>query len=237
MLKAERESHSVGGRVSSLSLYEAARRLSLGLRRNSPQFLRRSVRIWRELVGPKVVSSAHIPAELLGECRVCPSRKELVTLLPKHAVVAEVGVERGLFSAHILEQCAPAELHLVDLSFSQLAPTVASAPAVTIHNGVSWEILATFPDAYFDWIYIDADHSYEGAIRDAVAAAPKLKQGGYLVFNDFAHIDPYLGRYGVHRAVTEFATSYRWPFAWLALDTMAQYDVALRKPAPPQPVL
>jgi hypothetical protein len=53
-----------------------------------------------------------------------------------------------------------------------------------------------------------------GTSREAVAAAPKVRHGGYLVLNDFAHLDPYLGAYRVHRAVVEFAIARDWPFAW-----------------------
>ncbi len=68
-------------------------------------------------------------------------------------------------------------------------------------------MLAQFPDEHFDWIYIDGDHSYEGASRDARVAATKVKPGGHLVFNDFAHADPYLGAYGVHRALSNSPSS------------------------------
>jgi len=91
-------------------------------------------------------------------------------------------------------------------------------------------VLQHLPDAHFDWIYIDADHSYEGVLRDAQAAAPKVKPGGYLVFNDFAHVDPELGAYGVHRAVVDFAVARQWTFSWLAYEPRALYDVALRRP-------
>jgi len=51
-----------------------------------------------------------------------------------------------------------------------------------------------FPDGYFDWIYIDADHSYSAMSNDAAVCASKLRPGGFLVFNYFAHIEPHLGR-------------------------------------------
>ena len=73
-------------------------------------------------------------------------------------------------------------------------------------------------------------NSYAGVTRDADAAAPKVKPGGFLVFNDFAHMDPFLGAYGVHRAVVDFAVARGWPFAWFAYHPMALYDVALRRP-------
>lgn len=66
--------------------------------------------------------------------------------------------------------------------------------------------------------------------RDAEAAAPKLRPGGFLVFNDFAHIDPDLGVYGVHTAVMEFVASRRWPVAWLAYGANGLYDIALQRP-------
>ena len=131
---------------------------------------------------------------------------------------------------HILSASDPAELHLVDLDFNEANAALSADCRVVMHLGTSHEVLASFPDAHFDWIYIDADHSYRGVIRDANAAASKVKPGGFLVFNDFAHIDPHLGAYGVHRAVVEFAVIREWSFAWFAYDPSALYDVALRRP-------
>ncbi len=130
----------------------------------------------------------------------------------------------------MLSACDPAELHLIDLDFSLLDPTVAADPRVVMHRGLSHEMLGSFADDYFDWIYIDGDHSYAGASRDAAVASTKVRRGGYLVFNDFAHADPYLGAYGVHRAVTDFAASRRWKFAWWAYEPHGLYDVALQRP-------
>ena len=161
---------------------------------------------------------------------MCASRNELVKNLPKQARIAEVGTYRGEFARHILAACDPAELHLIDIDVSLLDPAVANDSRVSIHQGASQEMLARFPDNHFDWIYIDGDHSYEGASGDARVAASKVKPGGYLVFNDFAHADPYLGAYGVHRAVVEFAVTRGWRFAWWAYEPHGLYDVALQRP-------
>ncbi|HWP14666.1 MAG TPA: class I SAM-dependent methyltransferase, partial [Xanthobacteraceae bacterium] len=107
--------------------------------------------------------------------------------MPKRARVAEVGTYRGEFARHILGTCDPAELHLIDIDTSLLDPAVAKDTRVSVHQGLSQEMLARFSDDRFDWIYIDGDHSYEGASGDARVAASKVKPGGYLVFNDFAH--------------------------------------------------
>ena len=72
------------------------------------------------------------------------------------------------------------------------------------------------------------------AQRRRRVAASKVKPGGYLVFNDFAHADPYLGAYGVHRAVIEFAVTRGWTFAWWAYEPHGLYDVALRRPVDKQ---
>jgi hypothetical protein len=205
------------------------KRLSLIIRRNLPNRVRHVLRLGRHLtIGGKL--SKRLPATLLADCKMCASRYDLVAALPRGGRIIEVGTHKGDFARHILATCNPATLHLVDLDFSLLDPIVAQDPGVQIHQGLSHEVLATFPDAYFDWVYIDADHSYAGATRDADAAAAKVKPGGFLVFNDFAHMDPFLGAYGVHRAVVDFAVARGWPFAWFAYDPMALYDVALRRP-------
>jgi predicted O-methyltransferase YrrM len=206
------------------------KRLSLIVRRNLPDRVRHMLRLGRHVVA-RGRTSDRLPKGLLADCRMCASRFDLVEALPRGGSVAEVGSYKGEFARHILATCNPADLHLIDLDFSVLDPAVAQDDRVRLHQGFSHEVLASFPDQHFDWIYIDADHSYAGAIRDANAAAAKVKPGGFLVFNDFAHMDPFLGAYGVHRAVVDFALDRRWPFAWFAYDPMALYDVALRRPA------
>ena len=138
--------------------------------------------------------------------RVCASRRELETKFPKGARVAEIGdVPRQLRPPHSLSLRARGALR--HRSRAQLDPEVAEDPRVRVHYCTSHIVLSGFPDAHFDWIYVDADHSYEGVLRDANAAATKVKPGGFLVFNDFAHADPFLGTYGVQPAVADFGQS------------------------------
>lgn len=171
-----------------------------------------------------------MPDALVGGARLCGSREDMLAHLPKHGVVAELGTYRGDFARAISRINAPRELHLIDIDYSLLDARGLEAPAVVRHIGLTHEVIAGFPDAHFDWIYIDADHAYASAVADAAAAAPKVKPGGYLGFNDFAHIDPLLGRYGVHRAATEFAVREGWPVAFFAFHPAALYDIALRRP-------
>jgi hypothetical protein len=205
-------------------------RLPLSLRDRIPESVRRVARFGRHMVERGQPSPA-IPAELLADCRLCVSRHEMVKNLPRQARVAEVGTYRGDFARHILNTCDPTELHLIDIDVSQLHVGVTADSRVSIHQGLSRDMLAQLADDRFDWIYIDGDHSYEAVSADARIAAGKVKPGGYLVFNDFAHADPYLGTYGVHRAVVEFAVTRGWRFVWWAYEPNGLYDVALQKPS------
>lgn len=206
----------------------------LQIRKKLPERLRRVLRLARHAVTTGQ-ASLEIPPPLLADCRVCASRLELVKLMPPRARVAEVGTYQGSFASHILIAADPIELHLIDIDLTELNAAVRADPRVVLHEGRSEAVLAGLPDSHFDWIYVDGDHSYDGVTRDAHAAATKVKPGGYLVFNDFAHIDPFLGTYGVHRAVVDFAVAQRWPFAWLAYQPSALYDVALRRPDEAKP--
>ena len=58
-----------------------------------------------------------------------------------------------------------------------------------------------FPDNFFDFIYIDGDHSYEAVKNDLHMWHPKLKKYGVMCGDDFSHIS---GR-GVIEAVQEFS--------------------------------
>jgi Methyltransferase domain len=206
-------------------------RFELVLRRNLPAGVRHVLRLCRHLLA-RGRSSPPLPAHLITACRLAACRSDLVAALPSGGRIAEVGSYKGEFAQVILARCNPAELHLIDLDFGLLDRALAGDARVRRHLGPSHQMLGQFPDDFFDWVYIDADHSFAGTSRDAQAAAPKVKPGGYLVFNDFAHIDPFLGAYGVHRAVVEFAIGQNWPFAWFAYDGSALYDVALQRPLP-----
>ena len=209
-------------------------RRALQIRKRLPDRLRRVLRLARHAVTTGQ-ASLEISPDLVADCRVCASRLELVKFMPQRSRVAEVGTYQGSFAAHILAAADPVELHLIDIDLTELNAAVRADSRVVLHEGRSESVLAGFPDAHFDWIYVDGDHSSEGVTRDAHAAAPKVRPGGYMVFNDFAHIDPFLGTYGVHRAVVDFAVAQRWTFAWLACQPSALYDVVLRRPDAPEP--
>ena len=59
-----------------------------------------------------------------------------------------------------------------------------------------------FPDEYFDFIYIDADHNYDAVKSDLEAWWPKLKRGGLFCGHDY-HMYGQINT-DVKKAVDEF---------------------------------
>jgi hypothetical protein len=168
-------------------------------------------------------------------CRVVPDRfRLLMGCLPTNSICCEVGTDRGLFAKKILELSKPSELHLIDRSFSSFEPadfsSAIASGTVMLHEADSVVALNKFPNGYFDWIYIDGNHSYEGVSRDINAAKDKIKPMGMLAFNDYmfwSHRE--LMCYGVMQAVNEFCLKEAWEIVYLALNSEASNDVVLRK--------
>lgn len=175
-------------------------------------------------------SSDQVPQELLDDCRVLASRVELLKRMPTNGTVAEVGTYKGNFARSIKSITSPRELHLIDVNYSKFKEDGLTEKDVYRHKGLSHEILSGFENNYFDWIYIDADHTYERVLRDAEIGRKKVKGGGYLIFNDFGHAAPSGARFGVHRAATEFCIKYNWKWKFLSYQKNALYDLALQKP-------
>jgi predicted O-methyltransferase YrrM len=196
---------------------------------------------WIEQVEPwstgpdAIFNNARLPpAHLLEGCRFVSHRYDLVDRhLPKGGRIAEVGSMQGTFAKWLLESAKPEELHIIDRSFkvfdhAHFEAAIASG-RVLLREGNSSSLLQSYPENFFDWIYIDADHSYEGVRRDIEAALGCVKKDGYLVFNDyiyFSHRE--LLPYGVMQAVNDFAIAHNWRFEFLAWQEQGHFDVALR---------
>ncbi|MFE1599156.1 class I SAM-dependent methyltransferase [Methylobacterium sp. ID0610] len=207
----------------------ALKRLVMIVRQRIPAGIRPFFKVLK-LLTVKGATSPQIPAHLLTDCRLLATRQDLARALGGGRV-AEIGTQHGRFARFILDEVRPERLHVVDLDVSRTDRSVLEDPRVAVHVGFSTAVLSSFEDASFDWIYIDADHSYEGVRADAEAARSKVKPGGYIVFNDFAHADPFLGVYGVHRAATEFLVRHQWPVRFMSYDPNALYDIAVQRPA------
>ena len=186
-------------------------------------------RFWGEGI---LVEAPQLGDEQLRNCVVVPTRTNLLQRLPKGGTLAEVGVLHGQFSREILSIVSPLELNLIDHRLDSRARDLATTAAavVRLHEGDSATVLNQFPDEYFDWVYVDAQHTYDGVVRDIGAARRKVKPHGLLIFNDYtpwsyAEMQPY----GVVAAVNELCLSDGWEIVYLALPADMYCDVALRR--------
>jgi hypothetical protein len=170
-----------------------------------------------------------LPSNTLDASRIYASREKLLAALPKGGKVAEVGTFEGYFSRRIAEDCAPDEFHLIDVDFGPFKETLAGN--VTKHQGDSSTILHSFPEGYFDWIYVDGDHSYKGVVKDLEAAHRAIKSGGHLMCNDYTNwMSLAVMPYGVMKAVNELIIREQYIVEGLGLSPYSNPDILIRKP-------
>jgi len=150
-------------------------------------------------------------------------RKFLLKKLPKKAICAEIGVRTGGFSALILEYTKPQKLYLIDTwsggevltdevytdevakqYYDKVKKKFANNEKVKIIKSRSLEASKRFSDSFFDWIYIDGDHSYEGVKSDLESYFDKVKSGGFITGDDYKEKE----RLGIIKAVDEFLENY-----------------------------
>jgi hypothetical protein len=180
-------------------------------------------------------NTPELTATQLKNCRVLPNREAILLQMKKGGIVAEVGVQEGVFSKSILQICEPKELHLIDYSLTEFSieknfRSQIESGQVKLHESDSSLAISKFPDEYFDFIYIDADHAYKGVKRDIQAAKTKIKQDGFLLFNDYTYWSPCeCINYGVVQAVNELCVNENWEMIYYAFGGYMYCDVAIRK--------
>lgn len=171
---------------------------------------------------------------LWQNCRCFQGRLNMLPTLPRGGVVCELGTLKGAWARKILDISKPNKLYTVDTSYSQFQHArftqEVTSGQLELLEGTSWVRLAEFPDEYFDWIYIDADHSYNAVRQDSLVALRKIRPAGYLVFNDFTSASPLeMMSYGVARAAIELATENDMEFTHFAFEYLGYHDIALRR--------
>jgi Methyltransferase domain len=177
----------------------------------------------------------------VSSCRTVSRREDLLDLLPKGGVAAEIGVAFGDFTAEIVARTRPSKLHLVDLwgsaryedGLRQIQEKFSSEIAtgsVEINRGMSIAVLKTFPDAYFDWVYIDTDHSYRTTAEELRLSAAKVRPGGRIAGHDFTSgnvVGPV--PYGVIEACNEFCMKQGWAYEFMTLEPHGHQSFCLKQ--------
>jgi len=174
--------------------------------------------------------------------KVVLNRNALLDKLPKNAVAAEIGVNRGDFSERIFTYAEPAVLHLVDIweteryhdglrhhVYTRFDERIKDG-SVIIHHGYSTDVLPTFEDTFFDWVYIDTDHTYATTAAELRLADSKMKPGGIILGHDYTVGDWKMrNRYGVVEAVNEFCVEYNYEMIYLTNETHRHCSFGIRK--------
>lgn len=144
------------------------------------------------------------------------TREDLAKLFTGYG--AEIGVERAVFSKVIAKYAK--KLYLVDpwkaykgyrehVSQDKLDKFFIEANNrmqnydVTFIRKFSLDAISNFADCSLDFVYIDANHSYENVKADIEAWTKKVKHGGIVAGHDYIERKGQADIYGVKRAVNE----------------------------------
>jgi Methyltransferase domain len=166
-----------------------------------------------------------------------PSRYELPVLLNHRRLTgcgAEIGVQAGLFSEHLLQEWEG--MHLISVDPWLAAPTDEYVDISNVdqeeHDRLYAETCARFarfgdrssvwrttsleaadriPDHCLDFVYLDARHDYESVKEDLESWFPKVRPGGVIAGHDYYDDVRPEGVYGVQSAVDEFFAERRLP--------------------------
>ena len=176
------------------------------------------------------------------EAKLVLNRRELIKKMPSKGVVAELGADEGEFSLEICNATDPQKFVIVDAwdtdrygedkakNVRELFHEKIGAGKVEIVRSLSVPAAERFEDNYFDWIYIDTDHSYKTTLAELYAYERTIKNGGYICGHDYVMGNWASGyKYGVIEAVAEFCVSRSWKISYLTADFTENNSFAICK--------
>lgn len=138
-------------------------------------------------------------------------------------VGAEIGVFYGFNAKSILQTLNITKLYLIDPYIPFVSENVINKPTRSLpmaikklshfKNRIRWvrklseDAIHTFPDDFFDFVYVDGNHDYAFVKKDLKGYWQKVRKGGILGGHDFC------GDFaGVVKAVVEFSKWMNVPF-------------------------
>lgn len=153
-------------------------------------------------------------------------------ILPKNSVGAELGVWKGEYAKTLYHNVNPSKLYLIDAwkhfpiyydtknkkwydpanllpqeeldqYYQNVVEYFKNDKGVNIIRDFTKDAAKHIPDESLDWVYIDADHTYENCLLDLELYSKKVKPGGLVCGHDFSHREELIV-FGVNQAVEEF---------------------------------
>ena len=130
---------------------------------------------------------------------------------------AEIGVFEGYYSNVLLSHNPALTLWCIDSwgperrradAFTVAQQTLAPHnDRVVLMKGTSLAVAALVPDGFFDFVFIDANHSYDAVREDVAAWAPKVRSGGIVSGHDY-YPGKRVKQCGVIQAVDEYIAAH-----------------------------
>ena len=173
-----------------------------------------------------------------------PTRNHLAFLLETlglNGIGIEIGTHQGEYAKKIISHWSQGTLHLVDpwtklndyhdeindldrnedyaICMENLHEWVEKK-RIVIKRGTSQEVVDDYPDDYFDFIYIDANHDQLHVYQDMTLWYPKLKVRGVFAGHDYVEgchwidVIPAVTRFFSEREIEYSVTLEEFPSWW-----------------------
>jgi hypothetical protein len=182
--------------------------------------------------------------------------RKVLPILPSMKSGCEIGVYAGEFAQSLMRVSKADKLILID-AWELFRPILVSADAngnnpvilpgtllrstvekkfakdiaagrCQIMQGWSAECIPQIENKSLDWVYIDADHSYEGCLRDLLLVEEKMKEDSFIMGHDYEFNkqkcrDSESWSFGVGKAVDEFCATRGWHIVAKGNDGCVSY--------------
>lgn len=186
--------------------------------------------LWRNTAGRGyqdglgAVKVVKLNESALAGCTVVANRASLVENLPRQGLVAVLGDLDQNFVPLILEKSEPRELHIWGAIDDGL-----SDRRVVGHDKNTAEIVDSFSDYSWDWVYFAGPHKYAKMVDLIEVWQSRVRLQGYLVFGGYTRYTQSGVEYGVIPAVNELVNRGGWVMAYFLLQRAGYHQVALRR--------
>lgn len=181
----------------------------------------------------------------LKNVKIYSDREEFVNSLNSQLCILEIGTLAGDYADLLLTR-NPKTLDLLDSynssdmhglerfeesnHYEYVQNKYKNNVNVNIIKGLSDFTLPSLNKKYYDYIYIDADHSYESISNDLNNSIRLLKDDGIIGLNDYLIADINNNKYDTVFAVNKFLhDNHNWEVIGIALHPFMFCDIYIKK--------